>query len=79
MDNCKDFIDLNVIGKRIEELNLTVSSQRMVNIRGVNQMQSYDSNFILFFANGIFFEGSSKFRTYASEEGRKIVKDIMEG
>jgi len=67
-----------VIGKRIEELNLTLESNEITNQHGVNKFQSVMSKHVLFFANGLIFE-DSKFLPYSSDKGRQALADLLDG
>jgi len=49
-------IDLNVIGKRIEELNLTLEQSEVKLSNGVNKFVAVTSKYVLFFNNGMCFE-----------------------
>lgn len=49
-------IDLNVIGKRIEELNLVIEDKEIKNVNGINKLVQVVKKNILFFHNGMSFE-----------------------
>lgn len=71
-------IDLNVIGKRIEELNLTLEQTEVQSNNGVNKFVSITSKFVLFFTNGMCFE-DSKFIPYSTDNGKQILCDLLDG
>jgi len=71
-------IDLNVIGKRIEELNLTLENHEVKNNNGVNKFVAVTSKNVLFFTNGMCFE-DAKFSPYSTDNGKQILCDLLDG
>jgi len=69
---------LNVIGKRIEELNISIENTEIANHGGVNKFQCVMSKHVLFFVNGLIFE-DSKFIPYSSDKGRQALADLLDG
>lgn len=76
----RPFIDLEVVAKRIEELNIIAErdAKPFVNKDGVHVLAKVDPLPIGFYANGVKIKGYD-FHDYNSKEGRVLMKDLLEG
>eukprot|EP00826_Nyctotherus_ovalis_P032174 TRINITY_DN2596_c0_g4_i2.p1 TRINITY_DN2596_c0_g4~~TRINITY_DN2596_c0_g4_i2.p1 ORF type:complete len:386 (-),score=137.03 TRINITY_DN2596_c0_g4_i2:28-1185(-) len=76
----RPFIDLEVVAKRIEELNIIAErdAKPFVNKDGVHVLAKVDPLPIGFYANGVMIKGYD-FHDYNSKEGRVLMKDLLEG
>ncbi len=80
--NLPSEIDLNVIMRRIEELNFIAEKaniQKVVKKDGVHRLEKAKPVSIAFFRNGLAMKAAGGFHPYYSKQAQSILSDILDG
>jgi hypothetical protein len=82
-DNLPKEIDINVIEKRVEEMNYLTykegnSKFEKDNNEGIYKLKQIKELKMVFYKNGVLIE-NYKFYEYVSQEGKQILNDIIDG
>lgn len=81
-NNLPSEIDLNVIVRRIEELNFIAEKsnvQQVVKKEGVHRLEKPRPVVIVFFRNGLAMKAAGGFHPYYSKQAQSILSDILDG